>query len=241
MRKIMIVNIFLGTLLILGACASKPVSKVSAPAAKAAQKASPVSIDFGPYWKGTVRVKETVKSDLGNNAEAKFNSEWTLGESAGNVYPKTFTLTNSGKTVKMNFLWDKGGDIPAGTYDAVVDIDGMPGSGKINNLKLSAGTAYDVYIDFNAAKIDIDLKTDGDEVIAYPQNTYEKYKKLGRLDNIPKELAINAVSSYTEKNAIYWLIPAGIPLDIVQKHSDGTEEWHTNFIATSESFIKKLQ
>ncbi len=241
MRKMMIVNIFMAALLILGACASNPVSQVSAPAPKVTQKPSPVSIDFGPYWKGTVRVKETAKSDIGNNAEAQFNSEWTLGENAGNVYPKTFTLSNSGKTVKMNFLWDDGGDIPAGTYNVAVDIDGMPGSGKINNLKLSAGTAYDVYIDFKAAKIDIDLKTDGDEVITYPQKTYEKYKKLGRLNNIPKELAINAVSSYTDGNPIYWLIPAGIPLDIVQKHSDGTEEWHKNFIATPESFIKKLQ
>ncbi len=160
MRKMMIVNIFMAALLILGACASNPVSQVSAPAPKVTQKPSPVSIDFGPYWKGTVRVKETAKSDIGNNAEAQFNSEWTLGENAGNVYPKTFTLSNSGKTVKMNFLWDDGGDIPAGTYNVAVDIDGMPGSGKINNLKLSAGTAYDVYIDFKAAKIDIDLKTD---------------------------------------------------------------------------------
>ncbi len=239
MKNIGMVFFSLVLLFALLSCSSSP-TPVTTPKTKQSEKVSPVVIDFGPYWKGTIRLEKKAKPNLGNNAEVKFYSEWTLGEKAGNVYPKKFTLSNSGKEVKMNFLWDHGGDIPSGTYDVVVNIDGMPGTGSIKNLKLEKGTFYNLFIVFKAAKIDITLKTDGDEIIVYPAGTYDKYKKLGRLDNIPKQVEINHLSSYTERNPIYWLIPADIPLDILWKHSNGDIRWFKNYKATPESFIKHL-
>ncbi len=227
-------------LLVIAGCTSAPTDVSVAPEVKTVENVQPITIDFGPYWIGTVRLEKESDSSLGDNAEARFSSEWTTGENAGNVYPREFTLSSTGKEAKMDFSWDNGGDIPADTYNALVDIDGLPGTGTIKNLKLEKGTAYEVYITFNAAKIDIQLETDGDEVIAYPPGTHDKYENLGRLDNIPDELAITAVSSYTERNAIYWLVPAGSPLDIVRKHSNGTEEWFTDYTAIPESFIKHL-
>jgi hypothetical protein len=100
---------------------------------------------------------------------------------------------------------------------------------------------YNVYILFKAAKIDILLETDGDDIFVFPSGTYDKYEDLGRLDNIPEELTITHVSSYTERNPIYWLIPAGIPLDVLRTYSNGESKWVKDYIATPESFIKRLQ
>ncbi len=220
----------------LAGCASAPAA-----AQKPVKKVNPVTIDFGPYWTGTIRMGKKANPDLGNNAEARFNSEWTPGENAGNVYPKKFTESSTGNEVKMNFRWDNGGDIPAGTYNVVVDLDGMPGKGTIKNLTLKKSMEYEVYISFKAAKVDINFKTDGDDLFVYPAGTHDKYEKLGRLDNIPEKLIINHINSYTERNPIYWLIPAGIPLDILRTFSNGDAKWFTGYTAVPESFIKKFQ
>ncbi len=226
---------------VLAGCASAPTATTAAPAVKKAVQTVPVTIDFGANWKGTVRFEKKADTGLGDKAEARFYSEWTLGENAGNVYPKSFTDSSSGSAVAMNLKWDNGGDIAAGTYDAVVDVDGMPRTGTIKNLALKKGTDYKVIISFNAAKVDIKFKTDGDDLFVYPAGTYNKYKKLGRLDNIPEKLLINHINSYTENNAIWWLIPAGIPLDILRTYSSGDAKWFTDYTAVPESFIKKLQ
>lgn len=238
MKKIFI--LLVTGVIIFAGCTSTPTEPGAPVVQKAAVPENPAAIDFGPYWTGTIRMEKEADSGLGENAEARFDSEWTSGEDAGNVYPKQFTLSNTEESVAMNFRWDDGGDIPAGTYDAVVDIDGMPGTGKITNLKLDKGTSHKIYIVFKAAKINISLETDGDEIYVYPAGVYAKYKGLGRLNNIPKEVLINHFSSYTENNAIWWLIPAGIPLDIHQTHSDGTEQWITDYTAIPESFVNKL-
>ncbi len=240
MKKQMMFVSILFSLLIFAGCASTSTVKATAVTTKSAEKVIPTTIDFGKFWTGTVRIEEKSKSDLGNDAQVVFYSEWTLGEDAGNVYPKKFTLSNSGEEVKMNSLWDKGGNIHEGTYDVFVDIDGMPGTGTVKNLKLEKGKRYEVYITFNAARINVPLKTDGDVIFVYPAGTYDKYKNLGRLNNIPKEIAINIVSSYTENNGIYWLIPANIPLDIHRTFSNGEDKWFTNYKATPESFINEL-
>ncbi len=225
--------------ILLAGCASAPKEQAP-PAPKAAEKITPAVIDFGDYWKGTIRLEEEKDPDLGTNASARFYSEWTKGEGAGIVYPKSFTSSATGDAVEMDFKWENGGVIEGGTYDVVVDVDGMPGRGTIKNLKLEKGTEYKVYISFKAAKIDIPMKTDGDDIFIYPAGTKEKYEKLGRLDNIPDDLLINHVNSYNDNNDIWWLIPAGIPLDIYRTYSDGRSEWITGFTAVPESFVKHL-
>lgn len=140
----------------------------------------------------------------------------------------------------MNFLWDNGGNIEAGVYDVLVDVDGMPGTGTIKNLKLENKTGYNVYISFRAAKIDIPMETDGDDIFVYPAGTRDKYEKLGRLDNIPEDLLINHVNSYNDNNPIWKLIPAGVPLDILRTFSNGDSKWFTDYTAVPESFIKHL-
>ncbi len=221
-------------------CSSPHNVKKAPTVPKSVKQLIPATIDFGEFWTGTIRIKTESKPSLKNKSEVRFSSEWTLGESAGIVYPKTFTLSKSGEEVKMDSLWDNGGTVPAGTYDIFVDIDGMPKTGTIKNLNLKKGVSYEVYLLFTAAKIDIPLQTDGDEILVYPAGIYSKYNSLGRLDNIPKEIAINSVSSYTENNPIYWLIPARIPLDVLRTTSSGETNWFTNYIATPESFVKSL-
>ncbi len=241
MKKTLVLIILTISIFIFTGCASAPVTAPDAPAPKKIEKINPATIDFGQYWTGTIRMKEKSKSDMGSDAEARFYSEWTMGEDAGNVYPKSFTGSNTGNEVKMDFRWDNGGDIPAGIYDVIVDIDGMPGTGTVKNLKLDKGTSYKVYISFNAAKIDINFETDGDDLFVYPAGTHDKYETLGRLDNIPEELLINHINSYTEGNAIWWLIPAGIPLDILRTYSNGDSKWFKDYTAKPESFIKDLK
>ncbi len=231
---------FVTAVFIFAGCATSPQPQAP-PAQKTVKKEAPAVIDFGNYWKGTVRLEEEKgSSDLGTKAVARFYSEWTRGEGAGNVYPKSFTEPATGNTVKMDFKWDNGGVIEGGTYDVVVDVDGMPGKGTIKNLQLKKGIEYNVYISFKAAKIDIPMKTDGDDIFVYPAGTKKKYESLGRLNNIPKDLLINHINSYNENNAIWWLIPAGIPLDIFRTYSNGKSEWITNFTAVPESFVKHL-
>ena len=194
----------------------------------------------GSIWIGTLRVKQEEKPGLGDKAEVRFYSEWSLGESAGNVYPKKFTVSATGTPVKLNSFWDNGGEIPAGTYDVVVDIDGMPKKGTLRKLKLEKGISYKIYIFFKAAKIDIPLAADGDQVVVFPAGTHDKYEKLGRLNNIPNELVINVVTSYTERNPIYWLMPAGVPVDVLRTFANGEAKWFVGYTAIPESFIKKL-
>ena len=59
----------------LAGCASAPAAKAPAAAQKPVKKVNPVTIDFGPYWTGTIRMGKKANPDLGNNAEARFNSE----------------------------------------------------------------------------------------------------------------------------------------------------------------------
>ncbi|RKX88396.1 MAG: hypothetical protein DRP59_12285 [Spirochaetes bacterium] len=236
MKKTSVITFLAILVLVIAGCASAPTSAPAAPEAKVS-----ATIDFGPYWTGTVRMEKESNTGLKDNAEAVFYSEWTMGESAGNVYPKSFTSTVTGSEEQMDFLWDKGGDIKAGIYDVVVDVDGMPGTGTIKNLELKKGTEYNIYLSFNAAKVAIDFQTDGDDLYVYPAGTYSKYEDLGRLDNIPEELLINHINSYNENNAIWWLIPAGVPLDIYRTHSNGDAEWFKDYTAKPESFIKNFE
>jgi len=239
MKKLVFVIISVLFVFIFSGCVSAPKEPVSV--IQTVKEVSKTTIDFGSYWTGTIRLEKEVQSDLGDNSQVRFYSEWTLGESAGNVYPKKFTSIDGGDEEKMASNWDNGGDINAGTYSVLVDIDGMPRIGTINNLKLDKGIVYNVYILFKAAKLDVQLETDGDDIFIFPSGTHDKYEDLGRLDNIPGELTINHVNSYTERNPIYWLIPAGIPLDVLRTYSNGESTWFKDYIATPESFIKQLQ
>ncbi len=239
-KKIFVISSIVFIIIIAG-CTSVPSKNTTAPEVKETVHTSPATIDFGSIWTGVIRMEKETKTDLGDNAEAQFYSEWTLGENAGNVYPKVFTSSKMGNNGNMEFLWDNGGVIKAGTYDVVVDIDGMPGTGTVKNLKLEKGIVYNVYISFNAAKIDVNLETDNDDIYVYPSGTYDKYKGLGRLDGIPEELLISHVNSYTEKNQIYWLIPAGIPIEIFRTYSNGDSKWFKDFTASPESFVRQFQ
>lgn len=239
MKKPIVLIISAVLIAVLAGCTSAPTAKV--PATAPVKKVIPAVIDFGPYWTGALRTKKESNSDLGSNAEVRFYSEWTMGENAGNVYPKQFTESTTGDTVKLDAKWDNGGDVPAGIYNVVVDVVGMPGKGTIKNLTLEKGVEYEIYISFKAAKVDMKFKTDGDDLFVYPAGTYNKYKNLGRLDNIPEELLINHINSYTENNALWWLVPAGVPLDILRTYSNRDAKWFTDFTAVPESFIKKLQ
>ncbi len=240
MKKYLLLIIITVSIIMLSGCASTPQKEAPSKISEPVKQVNPTTIDFGPFWTGTVRMDKKSDSDLGGKAQVRFESEWTLGEYAGNVYPKSFTLSSTGESVEMDFRWDNGGDINEGTYDVIVNIDGIPSTGAIKNLKLDNGTVYNLYISFNAAKIDIPLETDGDEIFVYPEGTYDKYENLGRLDNIPDELLINHVSSYTERNQIYWLIPAGIPLEILRTYSNGDAKWFKDYSAVPESYIKQL-
>lgn len=240
MKKCLLLVITTVFIIIFAGCASAPLTESPSTASEPVKQIDPTTIDFGPFWTGTIRLEKESASDLEGKAQVRFDSEWTLGEDAGNVYPKSFALSSTGESVKMDFIWDDGGEIHEGTYDAVVNIDGLPGTGTIKNLKLENGTSYNIYISFNAAKIDISLETDGDDIFVYPAGTYDKYENLGRLDDIPDELLINHVSSYTERNKIYWLIPAGLPLDILHTSSNGDAKWFKDYSATPESYIKQL-
>jgi len=148
---------------------------------------------------------------------------------------------DTGEEVNMDFRWDNGGEIPEGTYDVFVSIDGLPGDGWIRNLSLKSGTGYEVIIFFNAAKIDMVFETDGDDLVVYPSGTFKKYEDLGRLDDIPDDLILNHINSYNDNNQIWWLIPAGIPVDVVRYHSDGSVERYPDFTATPESFVKSFE
>ncbi len=215
-------------------CVSAPVSK---PMAK---KVEAPAIDFGDYWTGKVRIEKKVDSGLGTKACVRFYSEWTRGEGAGIVYPKSFTVVETGDTVELDSKWENGGCIEGGVYDVVVDVDGMPGTGTIKNLKLNKGKSYNVYVCFNAALVTIPFKTDGDDLFVYPGGTFDKYEKLGRLDNIPDDLVLNHINSYNDNNPIWKLIPAGVPLDILRTYSNGDSKRIKNFVAVPESAIKKL-
>ncbi len=237
MKKLLLSGLFFMLILALSGCSSAPEAQAPA-VSNAAEQENPVTIDFGSSWTGNVRIEKEPLSESG--VTARFYSEWTLGESAGNVYPKGFTLVETGSAAEMNFRWDNGGDIEAGIYDVLVDVDGIPGKGTIKNLKLDDKTEYTVYISFSAAYIDIPLETDGDDIFMFPAGTHDKYENLGRLDDIPEELLINHINSYNDNNPIWKLIPAGVPLDILRTYSNGKSEWITDYTAVSESFIKKL-
>ena len=241
MKKLLFACFTFILLFMLWSCASVQEPQAQ-PEQKPAVKVNPASIDFGDYWKGTIIVKnEESKPDLGDLSEVIFYSEWTLGEKAGNVYPKKFTDVSTGQEVEMGFKWDSGGDIPSGVYNALVDIDGLPGRGTIKNLELKKSTYSEVIIHFVAAQIEIPLETDGDNIYVYPAGTKDKYEQLGRLDDIPDEIAINELSSYSENNGIWWLIPADVPLDIYRTYSNGDSEWITNFVAVPESKVKDFK
>jgi len=197
-------------------------------------------VDFGKYWKGRVRVAKENDPALGSRAEVVFYSEWTRGETAGIVYPKTFKSVETGKTVEMDFKWDIGGEIEAGVYDVVVDVDGKPGKGRIRNLRVEGRKSYKVWVVFDAAKVDIEFENDGDDLFVYPAGTFDRYEKLGRIDDIPEDLLINHINSYTENNHIWKLIPAGVPLDVLRTYSNGKKERFRNFVAVPESSIKSI-
>ena len=139
----------------------------------------------------------------------------------------------------MNFKWDNGGTIPAGIYDVLVDVDGNPDGGWIRNLDFSEKTDYTVIIHFNAAKLNIELAGDGDEIYTYPAGNHDKYDGLGRLEDIPEDEIITSNSSYTERNQIYWMVPS-VPLDVEFRHADGSVDWFLNYTAAPESFINQL-
>jgi hypothetical protein len=222
----------------LAACSTAPVTEPQ-PAPEPEKPVSPAILDFGDYWTGTVYTEESSSDDT--VATARFGCEWTRGEGAGNVYPKKFVSVETGEEVNMDFRWDNGGTIPEGTYDVFVSVDGLPGDGWIRNLNLKAGTGYEVVMFFSAAKIDISLETDGDDIMVYPSGTFTKYEQLGRLDDIPEEQIITWVNSYSENNAIWWLMPAGVPVDVAWHHSDGSVERYPDFSAVPESFVKSFQ
>lgn len=232
-------SVILVLILILAGCVSAPLP-APAPVAKSApvpEKAvEPATVDFDDLWIGVVRIKKESNND--NAAVAVFNSEWTLGENAGNVYPKKFVVSGTDKEVPMDFMWDSGGKIDPGVYDVYVDVDGLPGEGWIRNLKLDGKTAYEVYISFKAARFHISLN-DGDDVYVYPAGSYAKYEGLGRLDSIPEEILISSFSAYTENRDMYFLIPA-VPVDLRFKHTNGEIEWFKDYTPVPESFINKL-
>jgi hypothetical protein len=220
------------------ACSTAPVTE-SQPPAEVQKPESPAVLDFGDYWTGTIYTDENSSGD--STATARFSSEWTRGEDAGNVYPKKFVSVESVEEVEMDFRWDNGGSIPEGTYDVYVSIDGLPGEGWIRNLHLKAGTGYEVIMFFSAAKIDISLETDGDDIFVYPSGTFTEYEQLGRLDDIPREKSLTWVNSYSENNEIWWLMPAGVPVDVAWHHSDGSVDRYPDFTAVPESFVKNFQ
>ncbi|MEA1912187.1 MAG: hypothetical protein U9N32_11035, partial [Spirochaetota bacterium] len=201
---------------------------------------NPATVDFGQIWVGSIRNQKESDSDLSKGlAQAVFSSEWTIGESAGNVYPKKFVSVDTGNPVEMDFKWDDGGLIPSGTYDVFVSVDGLPGEGWIRNLNLSEKTDYEVFISFKAAKLNISLEGDGNNITVYPSGTHDKYDGLGRLNDIPGDIAVSMYSSYTDNNDIWWLVPAS-PVDIEFRHSDGNIDWFIDYTATPESFINQL-
>ena len=201
---------------------------------------TPAVVDFGEIWTGNIIVNPEDDSNLPDGiAIVTFDSEWTTGENAGNVYPKQFISLETGQPVELDGMWDKGGKIPAGTYDVKVDVDGNPGSGWVRNLTLKEKTDSSVIIHFNAAKLNIELNGDGEEIYTYPAGTHDKYEGLGRLNDIPGDIAVTANSSYTENNQVYWLIPS-VPLDVEYRHADGSVDWFLDYTAVPESFINQL-
>lgn len=233
MKKITII-VLLVTIVFMG-CTSVPEKK-----AEPLKVVNPATIDFGQVWPGTISTEKENDSNLSDGlSQVRFDSEWTKGENAGNVYPKKFVLSGTDNPVDMEFDWDDGGTIPAGVYDVFVSIDGLPGKGWIRNLELSAKTDYNVIINFKAAKLNIELEGDGNNITVYPSGTHAKYEGLGRLNDIPDDIAIASYSSYTDNNQIYWLVPSS-PVDIEFRHSDGSVDWFDNYTAMAESFINKL-
>ena len=233
MKKFTII-ILLFAIILIG-CSTVP-EKVIEPV----KVTNPSTIDFGQVWVGSIRTDKESDANLSDGlSQARFDSEWTKGENAGNVYPKKFVLSGTDNAVDMEFDWDNGGSIPAGVYDVFVSIDGLPGEGWIRNLELSAKTDYAVTITFKAAKMNIELNGDGNNITVYPSGTHAKYDGLGRLNNIPDDIAIASYSSYTDNNQIYWLVPAS-PVDIEYRHSDGSVDWFDDYTAVAESFINKL-
>ena len=194
--------------------------------------------DFGPWWKA-VTVKTEVEGDpqASGTALAKFFCEWTDGLGAGVVYPKKFIDTKTKKEVKMDFLWDNGGKIPAGVYDVEVEQDGVLGKGWLRTVALTSKGSIRVTVLMNAAMFDLDLNKYS-EVVVYPPGTYSKYKERGMLDSIPDKLNIARYNS--ENRGAAGLAPSG-KFDLHVKMADGTDKWLQNYDIKGNRKIKELK
>ena len=203
------------------------------------QPATHPTADFGQAWKGvTVQVSSTGDAHgLGKGmAEAVFAITWTEGQGAGVLYPKKFVDTATKQEVPMNFLWDVGGDIKAGTYDILVEHDGRLGKGWLRNVRLEGPEKLRVVVDMNACMLDLPLGTYR-EVVVYPAGTYADYEARGMADAIPDELAITWYDA--ENRGVAGLAPGGI-FDLKVVRADGRVEWRQRYTLRPNSKLKEL-
>lgn len=230
MRRVR-VGIIIALGIVIVACASPPPDTQPS--------AAPPVVDFGEIWSAGEITVEQLEDEHGLSdgmARVTFESEWTAGESAGLVYPKEFIGSDSGETVEMDFMWDDGGNIPAGVYDVRIDIDGRPGEGWLRNIDISGDKTLLVTVNFNAAKLDLPLD-EIEKVVAFPAGTYDRYKDLEKLDTDSRDDAISWHDA--ENKGIYAVIPA-TTLDLQVWHADGSIEWLAGYDVPGNSVLSQL-
>ena len=140
----------------------------------------------------------------------------------------------SGDSVELTFEWDSGGTIPAGVYDARVELDNVVGEGWIRDLTLEGGMATSVTVDLNAAQLAIPLdEVRSDKV--YPAGTYYDYEGRNMLDSIPEDLELTRYDEY-HRDAI---APSGM-FDLEVTSADDTVEWLTDYEIPANARVVEL-
>ncbi len=231
--------------LLLPACGgSNGQSHPTEPTAPAQAQPAPVSVatptaDFGSHWPGvTVSVESTGEmSDLAEGmSHAKFEVEWTEGQSAGVLYPKKFVVAGTDNEVAMQFDADTAGDIAAGVYDVQVSQDGRLGDGWLRNVRLEGPDSLRVVVDMNACMLALPLDVYS-EVMVYPAGTYQDYQAKNQLDAIPDD---DAISWYNSENKGAWAVAPSGKVDLKVTHADGTVEWRQGYELPANRKLEQL-
>ncbi|HKJ67836.1 MAG TPA: hypothetical protein VKA68_07750 [bacterium] len=226
-------------ILYLGSCASAPPEREPAPEPQPQPQVNPPAVELGDAWDNVeVQVERSRdRHDMGGEmARAEFNCEWTDGQKAGTVYPQEFVDAETGEEAPMDFMWDHGGNIEAGVYDVLVDID-HPGPGEcwLRNIPLKGERVLNVVIDLNAAKIEVPLGKI-QEVAVFPVGTYEDYESRNMLDAIPEEVELALYNEYNRD----CFAPSG-SVDLRVTYIGDEVEWMEGYELPANSKVTEMQ
>lgn len=235
-KTIVAASIGLAVALMTVSCASAPAPEPAAP--EAAPDVDPPAVELGDAWSNAELEIEAPNSTHGMGAEmarAEFWCEWTDGESGGTVYPQRFVDVATGEEVAMDFMWDHGGNIPAGVYDVLVDADFPgPGEGWLRNVPLEGPRALRVTIDLNATKIEVPLG-EIKQIVVYPAGTYADFASRNMLDAIPDDVELTRYDEYNRT----CIAPSG-EVDLRVTYYNDEVEWLEGYTLPPNSKVTEL-